>query len=393
MNFDNLKSFMDHLTSWRIPGNDISVWLNNEEVFRYRSGYIDVENKIPMTDDCLMNIYSSTKVVTAVAGVQLLERGKFVLDTPLYDFIPEYREMYIKGENGELTKAEKPITMRQIFTMTSGMTYEISDALLKEAEEETNGKFNTLNVIKKMAKMPLAFEPGKRWQYSYGHDVLGAVVEVISGKKFRDYVKENIFEPLGMNETFFHECELTKGRISTQYHFKLENDESKIPGDSQAKDMTRCGGYLVKTDGKVSHRFGEEYDSGGAGLITSVTDYSRLCNALANNGTGKTGEQILSPAAIALMKVNQLSEEQRKTFSWPQLAGYGYGRGVRALINKAEGGSLSSLGEFGWGGAAGSSVYVDTERKLGVFYAHHMLNQQESYYQPRLRNVIYSCLD
>lgn len=391
MDFSNLKNFMDYLTSWRIPGNDISVWLENKEVFRYQSGYEDVENKIPMSDKCLMNIYSASKVTTAVAGVQLLERGKFVLDTPLYDFIPEFREMYIKGENGELVKAEKPITMRHIFTMTSGMTYEISDELLKEAGEETDGKYNTLNVIRKMARMPLSFEPGEKWQYSYGHDVLAAVCEVISGKKFRDYVKENIFAPLDMNESFYNENSLTEGRISIQYHFIAEGSDG-IPGGTQSKDMSKCGGYLVRTDGKVSHRFGPEYDSGGAGIITSVSDYSKLCNALANGGVGKTGERILSSYAISLMKENQLNEEQRKNFCWPQLKGYGYGLGVRTLIDRAEGGSLSNIGEFGWGGAAGSSIYVDTERKLGVFYSHHMLNQQEAYYQPRLRNVIYSCL-
>jgi CubicO group peptidase (beta-lactamase class C family) len=388
---------MDFLTGWRIPGNDISVWIDNKEVFRYQSGYMDVENKIKMTDDCLMNIYSSSKVMTAVAGMQLLEQGKFVLNTPLYDFIPEFKEMYIDDGNGNLKKAENTITMRHIFTMTSGMTYSISDELKKEAEIKTNGKFNTVEVIKTMAKTPLSFEPGTTWQYSYGHDVLAAVVEVISGKKFRDYVNENICQPLGMKETYFHSSEETDKRFAPQYHFVLDNntdgDEKKGGGYTQSVDMSKCGGHLVRTDGVVSHRFGEEYDSGGAGIITSVTDYSKLANALANSGLGSTGERILSPYAINLMKQNQLSETQRKTFSWPQLAGYGYGLGVRTMINKAEGGSMSSLGEFGWGGAAGSSVYVDTDLKLGVFYAHHMLNQQESYYQPRLRNVIYSCLD
>ena len=144
MNFTKLKEFMDHLTEWRIPGNDISVWIDNNEVFRYQSGYLDVENKIKMTDNCLMNIYSCSKVATAVAGMQLLERGKFLLDTPLYEFIPEFKEMYIKDEKGNLRKAERSITMRHLFTMTAGMTYVFPEELLKEAGEKTN--YNKVSV-------------------------------------------------------------------------------------------------------------------------------------------------------------------------------------------------------------------------------------------------------
>lgn len=392
MKFYKIKEFMNHLTEWRIPGNDISVWLEGKEVFRYQSGYMDVENKIKMSPNCLMNIYSCSKVTTAVAGMQLLERGKFILDTPLSDFIPEFGEMYIDSGNGNIIKAENPITVRHLFTMTSGMTYSLSDELLKEAETETDGKFNTLAVVRKMAKTPLSFEPGLKWQYSFSHDVLAALIEVVSGKKFREYVKENIFDPLGMKESYYHSDDNVKNKMAPQYNFVPDNPDNKTIVDMQSNDMTKCGGHLEKTDGKVSHVFGEEYDSGGAGIITSVSDYSLLCNALANNGIGHTGERILSKAAIDLMKLNQLSLSQRSTFCWPQLAGYGYGLGVRTMINPAEGGSLSPAGEFGWGGAAGASVYIDTENKLGVFYAHHMLNQQESYYQPRLRNVIYSCL-
>lgn len=395
MNFTQLKRFMDKLVAWRIPGNDVSVWLDNREVFRYQSGYMDVEKKTPMSDNCLVNIYSCTKVATAVAATQLLERGDFVLDTPLYDFIPEYKDMHVKGKDGCLRKAEKPITIRHLFTMTSGMTYSLTSEIRKEASDKTDGRFDTVEVVKLMSKMPLSFEPGERWQYSFCHDVLAAVVEIVSGKKYRDYVKENIFDPLGMTESFFHKTPDIEKRMAPQYNFVTsEADTSNQTGGfTQSVDLSKCGGSLVRTDGSNSLVFGAEYDSGGAGIITSVADYVKLVNALANRGMGATGERILSPFSVELMKRNQLSCEQIKTFSWEQLRGYGYGLGVRTMVDPAEAGSLSSVGEFGWGGAAGASVFVDTELKLGVFYAHHMLNPQESYYQPRLRNAIYSCLD
>lgn len=394
MDFTRLKAFMNHLTEWRIPGNDISVWLDNREVFRYQTGFLDVENKIPMTDNALLNIYSCSKVATVVAGMQLLERGEFLLDTPLYDFIPEFKYMYIKDKEGNIRKAEKHITIRHLFTMTSGMTYSMTDDVRAEAKEKTNGRFDTVETIKLMAKMPLTFEPGERWQYSFSHDVLAAVIEIVSGKRFRDYMKENIFAPLDMKESFYHKNEAIENRIAPQYLFVAEQNtfDDKPAGFTQSLDLSKCGGHLERTDGTNSLVFGSEYDSGGAGIITSVSDYSKFVNALANNGIGATGERILSPYAIRLMKQNQLTEAQKKTYNWEQFAGYGYGLGVRTMIDPASGGSLSSVGEFGWGGAAGASVYVDTDLKLGVFYAHHMLNPQEAYYQPRLRNVIYSCL-
>lgn len=393
MNFEALKNFMDHLTDWRIPGNDVSVYVDNQEVFRYQSGYMDVENKIKMNDQCLLNIYSASKVTTAVAGMQLLEKGKFVLDTPVYDFIPEFKEMYIKGKNGEITKAQKPITMRHLFSMTSGFDYNMTKEVLTEAGEKTCGRYDTVDVIKCMAAKTLSFEPGTKWQYGLSHDILAGVVEVISGRRFRDYVRDNIFEPLGMKETFYHRDDEVLKRMAPQYIF-VNDEEAKLDlVEAQANDMSKYGGHLERTDGSVDFIFGEEYDSGGAGIVTSVNDYIKLTNALANGGVGTTGERILSSAAIELMKTNQLTEPMRVDFVWPQLAGYGYGLGVRTMIDKGAGGSLSSLGEFGWGGAAGATVLVDTDRKLAVFYAHHMLNQQETYYQPRLRNVVYSCLD
>ena len=131
----------------------------------------------------------------------------------------------------------------------------------------------------------------------------------------------------------------------------------------------------------------------GAGLTTSVEDYSLFASALANGGKGANGERIISENTIQLMRKNQLNENQMKNFNWPQLKGYGYGLGVRTLLNAANAGSNGSFGEFGWGGAAGATVLIDPDLKLSMFYTHHMLNPQEEYYQPRLRNVLYSCVN
>ena len=390
MNFIPMKEFMDRLTDWRIPGNSISIRVNNKEVFNYQSGYEDLENHIKMTEDKLFNIYSCSKVATVTAALQLYEKGFFLLDDPLYDFIPEYKEMYIKDKDGNVRKAEKTITLRNLFTMTSGLTYNCESDGIKKARELTEGKMETLTVAKCIAEDYISFEPGEKWQYSLSHDVLAAVVEVISGKKFRDYVKENIFDPLEMKESFYH-SENVIDRVAQQYSYVNSTEQNLVKLQSAADN--RADGKAVKIEKTRNHVFGTEYDSGGAGVVTSVSDYSRFASALANGGVGPNGERIISSSTIELMRTNQLTDELQKYFNWSQLKGYGYGLGVRTLIDKAKSGSCGNIGEFGWGGAAGATVLVDPELKLSMFYTHHMLNPQEEYYQPRVRNVLYTCMN
>lgn len=389
MDFGLMKDFMDRLTAWRIPGNNISVCVDNKEVFTYQSGYEDYENKIPMTGDKLYNIFSCSKPVTVTAALQLYEKGYFLLDDPLYDFIPEYKTMHIKDKDGNVRKAQKPITLRHLFTMTSGLTYATNTPAFDKARQLTDGKMDTLTVAKCIAEDYISFEPGDMWQYGLSHDVLAAVVEVISGKRFRDYVKESIFDPLDMKESYYHN-ESVIDRVAEMYRYEVgsEDDLVKLQSEGNIHD----DGNIVNVGKSVPHVFGSEYDSGGAGITTSVSDYSKFASALANGGVGRNNERIISPGTIELMRTNQLDSNQIKGLSWSQLTGYGYGLGVRTLIDVAKSGTCGNIGEFGWGGAAGATVLVDPDMKLSVFYTHHMLNPQEDYYQPRLRNVVYTCL-
>lgn len=375
----------------RTVGNAIEVYLKGEKVFEYFTGYSDLENKIPLNGDEMYNIYSCSKVTTVTAGTQLLERGKILLSDPLYDYIPEFKEMYVKTPEGELKKAVKPITIGDLFSMTAGFSYNLKSEGFKKAAEVTEGKMDTVETIRCAAADPLCFEPGSHWQYSICHDVLAAVVSVVSGQKFRDYVKENIFNPLDMTESVYHHTDETLKRTAQQYSFVAVGNENMDIVEAQKRGNSKVG-YFKNVGKDVSHILGEEYDSGGAGIITTVSDYAKLMAALAGFGMGLTGERILSPYSVNLMRTNRLSEELLKDFNWRQLRGCGYGLGVRTHINPAKSGVISSLGEFGWGGAAGATAIIDPEIGLGVFYAQHTLNPREEYYQPRLRNVVYSCL-
>lgn len=389
MNFDNLKNFMDRLTEWRIPGNSVSICIDNKEVFSYHSGYEDIENKIEMTNDKLFNIFSCSKPITAVAALQLYEKGYYLLDDPLYDFIPEYKTMYIKDENGNVDKANNPITLRHLFTMTSGIDYNLESESIKKAYEITSGKMQTLTVAKCIASEPLSFEPGKKWLYGLNHDILASVVEVISGMRFSDYVNENIFRPLEMNESYYHNDDVID-RVANLYKYENSDETDLVALQSGNNNDT---GKIINVGKKVDFVFGPEYDSGGAGITTSVSDYSKFASAIANGGIAKNGERILSKGTIELLRTNQLNNQHLADFNWPQLRGYGYGLGVRTMVDVAKGGSVGNVGEFGWGGAAGATVLIDPSIRLSMFYTHHMLNPQEEYYQPRIRNVLYSCIN
>ena len=379
MDFTPLKEFMDHLTAWRIPGNSIRVSIDNKEVFTYQSGYADVETKEPMTTKHLVNLYSCSKPTTVTAALQLYEQGKIKLDDPVYAYIPEFRQMHL----ADGSVAKNPMTLRHLFTMTSGLTYNTKTEAFEKARRLTDGKMDTLTVIRCLAEDPLSFEPGTKWQYSLSHDVLAAVVEVVSGKKFRDYVKENIFDPLGMENCVYHNEDLWD-KMAAQYRF-VDGTEGTLV-EKQSGQSTKEGGYLQREGWISCHIFGPEYDSGGSGITASVAEYSKFCDALANDGKG-----ILKPETIDLMRTNQIANVDKSLFNWKQLRHYGYGLGVRTLLEIPQDGN-GNIGEFGWGGAAGASLWIDPEYKLSVCYAHHMLNPQEDYYQPRVRNVVYDCL-
>lgn len=390
MEFNNLKEFMSDMSKNHTVGNSIEIYLDGKRVLKHTDGFNSIEDKTPLTGNELYNIYSCSKIATVTAATQLMEKGNFLTTDPLYEYFPEFHDMYIRTDNGELVKANNPITIGDLYAMSAGFTYNIQSDGIKKAGIITNGKYDTLETIRSLASDPIMYEPGTRWGYSLAHDVLAGLVSIISGKKFRDYVKENIFEPIGMNNSFYHLTPEIEKRMAEQYTF-VPDDGSDISDFVEAQRSGNAKKGTFHNVGKGNfYVFGEEYDSGGAGIITTVEDYAKFTAALANYGTALNGERILSPHSIKLMQRNRLSEAQLKYFNWPQLSGYGYGLGVRTHIDPIKSSRISNIGEIGWCGAAGSAVIIDPKINLAVFYAQHTLNPREEYYLPRLTNAIYS---
>ena len=387
MDFQNLKDFMDHLTDWKIPGNTVIVNYKGEQVYKYSSGYSDYESHAKMQGNEWFNVYSCSKPVTVTAAMQLFERGCFFLDDPIAEYIPEYKEMYVKGENGEIRKAEKAITFRHLFSMSAGLGYDLESDAVKKLQKECPDA-DTITVAKYLAKDPLQFEPGDGYAYSMCHDVLAALVEIISGMSFGEYVKKNIFAPLGYeNEITYKRTPDVLEKMSSQYKMLPNRGENSLCSpNGQA--------FWEKTNKNSVYALTTNHESGGAGMVISADAYSKFAHAMANLGKCPNGERILSAGSVNLMRESQNVPGTRQQFDvMPRLRGYDYGLGVRTLVDKALSGSIGSLGEFGWDGTGGCYTVIDPDKELSFFYAQHILNSGFSdYIQTRMRNIVYRCI-
>ncbi|MBQ5312691.1 MAG: beta-lactamase family protein [Oscillospiraceae bacterium] len=379
MNFTTMTVFLNTLPQKGIPGVDCIIKKGYETIYRYHTGYADREEKIEMKGDELFNLYSATKPITCTAVLQLYEKGKILLNEPVSNYIPEYKNLKVlhRQPNSEsyVVPAQKPMTIMQLLTMTSGLDYDLDTPEIRKVVEATDGRAPTMEVARALAAKPLSFEPGEHWQYSLSHDVLGALVEAVSGQNFEDYLRENIFDHCEMKDTTFAFTPKVEKRMMAQYIRNIETGE------------------VTRTESKSRHTLGSEYQSGGGGLISSVNDYSNFVAAMANGGYSHTGKRILSQQTIDFMRANHLTPQQMSDYNWAHLKGYGYGLGVRTHITYAGSDSNSPIGEFGWAGAAGCYLLIDPENKISMFYTQHMLNNMETYVHPRLRSILYSCLE
>lgn len=380
MNFQKLKDFLDfYVPMLGVPGSDTVVYKDHEEIFRYQSGVEDLRFRTPVRDNATYNLYSCTKVATCTAAMQLIERGEILAYDPLYAYIPEFKNVKVRTvpEDGkvELREPESPILIKHLFAMMSGFDYNLSRSAISRVKEESEGKCPTLDIIRALPEDPLIFDPGERYQYSLSHDILGGLIEVVSGQKLGDYMRENIFEPLGMNNTGFDLTEKRLELMAPQYNYDAKEKHAiEIP-----KSMN-------------IYRFGSEYQSGGAGLISTADDYILLADALAHHGMGRSGNRILASRTVDLMRSTLLTPEQNKAYATDYHLGYNYCYGVRAMTNPAEAGSLVPKGTFGWDGAKMSFIFSDPTNRVAIFHATHV-GGCHSILIPRIMNLIYSGLD
>ena len=373
--FQKLKDFMDTVPQLGLSGIDCIIYREHEEIFRYDAGYSDIENQVPMQPNALYNIYSATKIVTCIATLQLVEDGKILLTDPLYMYLPEFKEMYVKSGTFIITPATKHIRIADLLTMTAGLSYERDTPQLRKLFEEKGLDFNTREFVETLAKEPLLFEPGEGWNYSFCHDVLAAVIEVVTGKSFGAYLEEKIFKPLGMKTTGFSVAEEKKINIAPQYEYNPITEKlRRISSD--------CVGVI-----------GLRHESGGGGLITTLEDYILFADALACGGIGKYGERIISVNSINLMRTNQL--EGKSYLDYKKMIpaeGVGYGLGVSVVMDAAKAFRLVPDNSFSWGGLGGVHAFIYPTNKISYFVAQHCLRSPKHLIEPKMLNILYGAL-
>lgn len=372
MDFTELGKYLDSLYTQNVPGLDMVILKDHQEIYRHMAGFRDEARQCPIQGDEIYALYSCTKVYTSCALMQLVEREQISLDDPVSRYLPAYAHLMVK-EGDSLRPPKRPVLIRHLLSMQSGMDYEADAEPIQKVLQATNGHATTRQLVDAMAEKPLCFDPGTDFLYSLSHDVLAAVIEVVTGMSFSEYLRKNIFEPLDLHETGFSLRDDERDRICAQYEFQEDTRTLK-----------------VLPEGWNNYRYSDQYESGGAGLFSTVEDYGIFADALACGGLVRTGARILKPDTIWLWSGNQLVPRAKSTFDTWNRRGYSYGLGVRTRVDLGTGGP-GTVGEFGWDGAAGSYVMIDPHLHLSVFYAMHVKNFGYCYdvIHPRIKELVY----
>ena len=358
--FKKVEQFLDDVIALGVPGCQVQVKKGHETLFCARRGEGSFDSRY--------FLYSCSKVMTVTGMMRLIEQGRASLEDPVSRYVPAFRDVFIERD-GIPCPPEKEMTLRHLFTMTAGLDYDLSAPGILEAVQKSGTTFDVVSAIPKKA---LSFSPGDRYQYSLCHDVLGAVIESITGMTFGDYMQKEIFAPLGMKGTSF----LPDGTMAPQYCFDTET-RKYIP------HPLTC-----------AYRLSPIYHSGGAGIISTLEDMSRFAAAL-TCGKGPDGYHLLNRESIDLLRKEQLSSVAKDpSFGCCMGPGYGYALGLRTLVDKSQG-QKSPIGEFGWDGAAGSFILCDPQNDVSVVYTMHVLNWygiRDVFHVP-LRDAVYDALN
>ncbi len=383
---DLLRSFVDRKMA---AGVSALVTVEGKaEIFRC-AGLADLQSRRPFLRDAILRMYSTTKPMTAVAVMTLVEDGVFSLDMNISRFLPEWKNVkvcVIRDGKPVLEPAKREITVFDLLTMTSGIPYPADgptdDPVLKEvtrhygrafrhiaAQEALGKRISTREVIRIMAECPLCFHPGETWKYGFSADVLGALIVAATGKELGAYMKGKIWDPLHMGDTGFRVPREKLHRLAPTY----------MPGKNG----------LVRKPKKRELNMIEEggFESGGGGLFSTVEDYTRFARMLLNRGE-LDGVRILKPETVDRMTRNQLTKEQRLGCTWADENGYGYGFQMRVMIDPTQSAIHESAGSFGWNGLAGVSMRIDPVRRTTLLFGIQRIPPSHELFIPDLTKAV-----
>lgn len=381
--FAHLDEFLKNNLKTGPSGCGCAVAKDGEVLYENYFGYADLDKKTPITAENVYRQFSATKIVVCTGAMMLFEQGKFLLNDPISEYFPEWKDTMVAETQPDgsviVRPAKRPIEVRDCFSMAMGIGYGGDDYTHKIAAQvrgelkDNIGDYTLRQDIRAMSQVPIKFDPGSRWLYGFGHELVAGLIEVCSGMKVSEYLKKNIFDPLGMDHTGYHYFGDMREKMVTAY---IKDEE----------------GNMKPTVAPMDERFEPEakYEAGGAGLFSSVMDYVKFTQMLACGGEYK-GEKIIGAKTIDLMRANHLNDAQLKDFRNDYLDGYGYGLGVRTMMEPGCV-SNSSVGEFGWTGFMGTYVAIDPSERASVVYMHNMIPNQEKYTHHRVRNIAFGAI-
>jgi CubicO group peptidase (beta-lactamase class C family) len=377
-----------YIDSGKLPCALTQVWRRGQLAYTSVLGSADIERGKPLKADSLFRIYSMTKPVTSVAFMMLVEDGLVALDDPVHRFIPAWRDqgVFVAGTPGafQTRRAAEPMRMIDLLRHTSGLTYgfqqrtNVDAAYRKLKLDGVDSEGGLQGYVDALATVPLEFSPGESWNYSVSTDVLGYLVEKISGLPFDVFLKTRIFDPLKMVDTGFFVPEGQRDRFTACYA------------------LTPTGKVVLQDDPEKSRFLTDpSVKSGGGGLVSTADDYMRFCRMLLNGGE-LDGARLLSPKTIRLMTMNhlpggkELVHLSKSLFSEAVFEGLGFGLGFAMTIDQARTKNLGSLGEYFWGGMASTAFWIDPVEDLAVVFMTQLMPSTAYPIRRELRTLVYS---
>ena len=371
----------DNIAKGEIPGAVLLVARNGKIAYFESLGQLDPQAKTPMRKDAIFRIYSMSKPITTVAAMLLFEDAAFTLADPIGKYLPSLAKMQVAIDNNPdseedpskltLVPAAKPISVHDLLRHTSGLTYSFFGTtpvkkLYAQAKlgdpAQTNEEF-----VERIAKLPLSYQPGTIWDYSMSTDVLGRMIEVISGKTLYAFEKEKILDPLGMKETSFYVTDPSRqARIA-----------EPLPSDRGA----------TLSDPRVEGK----WEAGGQGMVSTALDYALFLQMLLNGGE-LDGKRLLGPKTVAFMTSDQLSDSMRSGPYYLPGPGYGFGLGFAVRRDLGGPGYNGSVGDYQWGGAGGTAFWVDPKERMFVVLMMQAPSQRLRY-RAIVRDMVYAAIN
>jgi CubicO group peptidase (beta-lactamase class C family) len=401
---DHLKQ--RYVDAGRFPGTQLLIYRRGKVVHSTVQGFADLERKAAVSDDTIFRIYSMTKPITSVAFMMLVEEGRVALDEPVHKYIPEWKNLGVFQAGtypAFLTRPpSRPMLIVDLLRHTSGLTYGFQqrsnvDAAYRETKIGEVEKAGTLqSMVDDLAKIPLEFSPGEGWNYSVATDVIGYLIGLISGMPFEQFLKERIFNPLGMNDTDFYVAADKAHRFAACYSADPQGGFNPLAAD-------RKGGLTLQDDPTTSSFLSPpSFISGGGGLCSTAADYLTFCRALLNGGELGGGElggvRLLGPKTLKLMTSNHLPggvdlpAMSRSLFSEAAYNGIGFGLGFAVTMNPAQTLIPGSPGEYNWGGAATTSFWIDPAEELITIFMTQVLPSSAYPLRRELRTMVYAAI-